>query len=57
MIDHTNVDNTFNCTYDDMEVLAGVLIIMMVDKEGSPKDPKNTLEFMRQCERARQAII
>ena len=52
-----NVDNTINCTYDDMDMLADVLNIMMVDKEGSPKDPKKTLEFMRQCERARQAVI
>ena len=38
-------------------MLADVLNIMMVDKEGSPKDPKKTLEFMRRCERARQAVI
>ena len=38
-------------------MLAKVLNIMMVDKEGSPKDPKKTLEFLRRCERARQAVI
>ena len=35
-----NVDNTFNCTYKDMEMIADVLNIMMVDKEGSPKNPQ-----------------
>ena len=57
MRDHTNADNTFNATCDDMEVLAGVLNIMMNDKEGLLKDPKNTLEVMRQCERARHAVL
>ena len=57
MRDHTNADNTFNATCDDMEVLAGVLNTMMNDTEGLLKDPKNTLGVMRQCERARQAVI
>jgi hypothetical protein len=52
-----NVDDPFNCTYKDMEMVADVLNIMMVDKEGSPKNPQKTLEFMRQCERARHAVI
>ena len=53
----SNVDNSIDCTDDDMEMLEKVLNIMMVDREGSPKDPRKTLEFMRQCERARQAVI
>ena len=53
----SNVANSIDCTDDDMEMLEKVLNIMMVDREGSPKDPRKTLEFMRQCERARQAVI
>ena len=53
----SNVDNSIDCTDNDMEMLEKVLNIMMVDREGSPKDPRKTLEFMRQCERARQAVI
>ena len=53
----SNVNNSIDCNHEDMEMLAKVLNIMMVDGEGSPKDPRKTLEFMRRCERARQAVI
>ena len=36
----SNVDNSIDCTDDDMEMLEKVLNIMMVDREGSPKDPR-----------------
>ena len=53
----SNVDNSIDCTDDDMEMLEKVLNIMMVDREKGVKDPRQTLEFMRRCERARQAVI
>ena len=53
----SNFNKPIHCTYEDMEMFAKVVNIMMLDGKGSPKDPKKTLEFLRRCERARQAVI